>query len=342
VVDDLSNWYIRRNRRRFWKPGEANEQGGMGKDKLSAYQTLYHVLLTISKLIAPFIPFLSEELYQNLKAGTNDAPESVHLCFYPDPGSSEFQYRNEQLEQKMAIVLQTVNMGRSLRNQAAIKIRQPLSEIIIYSPQGHQEKLITGMENLIKEELNIKNIRFTSDYSDLVARKAEPIYKAIGPKFGKFVNQAAEKIRSISEASVLQLEKDGYINFILNGNEFKITKDDVEIRTENRDNLVVEQGDELTVGLNLVLTEALINEGMARDFVNRVQNMRKEADFSVTDRIIIYYHGSNALQKAINSQADYIKNETLANDLINKIEKTDYQKEWKINDEKIVVGIYKI
>ena len=342
VVDDLSNWYIRRCRRRFWKPGEANDVSGMGNDKLAAYQTLYHELLTISKMIAPFIPFLSEQLYQNLKAGTNETPESVHLCFYPDPGSSEYQYRDEQLEQKMEIVLQTVNMGRSLRNGASIKIRQPLSEIIIYNPQGRQEKLIKGMENLIKEELNVKNIRFTSEYSELMIKKAEPIYKAIGPKFGKLVNKAAEKIRSLSEADIIQLEKDGYFNLVVDEQEFKITEDDIEIGTVNRDNFVVEPGDDLTVGLNLVLTETLINEGMARDFVNRVQNMRKDADFSVTDRIIIHYHGAEALQKAVTFQAEYIKNETLANELINKIELTDYQKEWNINGEKIVVGITKI
>ncbi|UCE05973.1 MAG: isoleucine--tRNA ligase, partial [bacterium] len=281
VVDDLSNWYVRRCRRRFWKPSETNGNGGMGKDKLSAYQTLYHVLLTVSKMVAPFIPFLSEQLYQNLKIRNNDRPESVHLCFYPDSKNSEYRYRDERLEEKMELVLRTVNIGRSLRNKAAIKIRQPLTEIVIYNAHGRQKKLIGGMENLIKEELNVKNIRFTSNYSDLVIKKAEPIYKAIGPKFGKGVNEAAEMIRSFSEADIDKIEKDGFINLVVDKKEVKINQDDIEIRTENRENFVVESEEDLTVALNTILNESLINEGLARDFVNRIQNMRKEADFNV-------------------------------------------------------------
>jgi len=342
VVDDLSNWYVRRCRRRFWKPSETDGNGGMGKDKLSAYQTLHHVLKAISKMIAPFIPFLSEELYQNLKVEINEEPESVHLCFYPDSNDSDYLYRDENLEEKMQNILRTVNMGRALRNEASIKIRQPLSEIVIYNPQGRQKKLIEGMENLIKEELNVKDIRFTSNYSDVVIKKAEPIYKVIGPKFGKLVNQAAEKIRSFSETDIDKIETEGYINLVVDDKDVKINRSDIEIRTENRERFVVESAEDLTVALNTVLTESLTNEGLARDFVNRVQNMRKEADFNVVDRILIHYEGSEGLQKAVISQLEYIKNETLADKLINQIEKSDYQKEWIINGEKIIIGIAKI
>ncbi len=342
VVDDLSNWYVRRCRRRFWKPSGTDNNNGMGLDKLAAYQTLHFVLFTMSKVVSPFIPFLSEQLYQNLKIGYSDEPESVHLSYYPEPTNQEFLYRDKQLEDKMDLVLQTVNMGRSLRNEASIKIRQPLSEIIIYNPQGRQETLIQGIENLVKEELNVKHIRFTADYSELVTRKAEPIYKSIGPKFGKLVNQAAEKIRSLTEADIDQLEQDGYFNLRVDDKEVKIYKNDIEIRSGNRDNYVVEPGDDLTIALNIALTGELVNEGIARDFVNRVQNMRKDANFNVIDRISIYYEGSKIVEKAITSQAQYIKNETLANDLINKIQSNDYQKEWTINGENIVVGIAKI
>jgi len=341
VVDDLSNWYVRRNRRRFWKPGETDGNGGMGKDKLAAYQTLYHVLKSTSKLIAPFIPFLSEELYQNLKLDNNEDSESVHLSFYPESQHSEYQFRDEQLEDKMEMVLRVVNMGRSLRNEASIKIRQPLSDIVIYSPKGRQEKLLKGMENLIMEELNVKHVRFTSDYSDFVIKKAEPVYKAIGPKFGKLVNQAAEKIRLLSEAEIDNLQKDGSINLVLDGKKTKIDLNDIEIRTENRENLIVESEEDLTLALNTLLSDPLIHEGLARDFVNRVQNMRKEADFNVVDRISIYYQGSDSLQKAIASQEQYIKNETLADNLIHGIESNDFQKKWTINGEKVVVGIIK-
>jgi isoleucyl-tRNA synthetase len=339
VIDDLSNWYVRRCRRRFWKSSKTDGNGGMGRDKLSAYQTLYHVLLTISKMLAPFIPFLSEELYQNLKIEHDDKPESVHLCLYPDQNNSKFQYREKELEVKMDMVLRTVNLGRSLRNEAAIKIRQPLSEIIIYNPHGRQEKLIKAMENLIKEELNVKNIRFTSAHSDLITRKAEPIYKAIGPKFGKLVNQAAEKMQSLSEADINQLEKEGDFNLVVSDKEVKINQNDIEIRDVNRENLVVASDEDLTIALNIVLTESLIDEGIARDFVNRVQNMRKDAEFNVIDKILIHYEGSEVLQKAITSHAEYIKNETLADQLINKIEAVNYQKEWTINSESIIIGI---
>jgi isoleucyl-tRNA synthetase len=339
VIDDLSNWYVRRCRRRFWKPSETDANGKMGRDKLSAYQTLHLMLLTISKMIAPFIPFIAEELYQNLKIASDQNPESVHLCFYPNKNNREFQYRDRDLEEKMELVLRTVNLGRSIRNEAAIKIRQPLQELIIYNPQGHQKELIKGMENLIKEELNVKEIRFTSLYSDLVISKAEPIYKTIGPKFGKLVNKAAEKIRLLSETEIDQLEKEGDLKLDIDKENFKITNNDIEIRTENREGLIVDSEENLTIALNIVLTESLINEGQARDFVNRVQNMRKEADFHVTDRILIHYEGSEVLQQAITSQAEYIKNETLADKLIHKIEANDYQKEWDINEERIVIGI---
>jgi isoleucyl-tRNA synthetase len=175
-----------------------------------------------------------------------------------------------------------------------------------------------------------------------MTRKTEPIYKSIGPKFGKLVNQAAEQIRALSETDIAQIEQDGYFNLRIADTEAKINKDDVEIRTENREGFIVESADDLTVAINIVLSASLINEGLARDFVNRVQNMRKDADFKVTDRIFIHYEGSEMLQNAITSQATYIKNETLANDLINKIEFADYQKEWTINDEKIVVGITRV
>ncbi len=339
VIDDLSNWYVRRCRRRFWKPSETESTGKMGRDKLSAYQTLHQVLLTITKLIAPFIPFISEELYQDLKIDNDQNPESVHLCIYPNSNSQEYQYRDKELEEKMALVLRIVNMGRSARHEAEIKIRHPLPELIIYNPDGRQEQLIKGMENLIKEELNVKNIRFTSLYSDLVLRKAEPIYKSIGPKFGKLANQAAEKICSLCEAEIAQIEIEGCLNLNTDKNGFIITRNDIKIRTESREGLIVAKEEDLTVALNSILTEALIQEGLARDFINRVQKMRKDANFFVTDRIVIFYEGSEAVQQAITSQAGYIKDETLAERLINKIEAPAFQKEWTINEERLIIGI---
>ena len=342
VVDDLSNWYVRRCRRRFWKPSETNGNGGMGKDKLAAYQTLHHVLQTIAKVIAPFVPFSAEELYQNLKINDSENPESVHLCYFPTLKYETYQYRDEKLEAKMDMVLRTVNMGRSLRNQSGIKIRQPLDEIIIHIRNQRQKKLFDEMENLIKDELNVKKVRFTLHSSELFTKKAEPIYKSIGPKFGKSVNKAAEIIRNFSENEIEQLQKQGSIRVIDKDDAVLITPDDIEIRTENRDNFIVASEEDLAVALNLTLNEFLINEGLARDFVNRVQNMRKDADFNIIDRIVIFYEGSERLCRAIVSQEDYIKNETLADRLSNTMEKNDFEKEWNINGDKVFVGIRKI
>lgn len=342
VIDDLSNWYIRRNRRRFWKPSEANADGRLGHDKLAAYQTLYHVLLTMAKLTAPFIPFLSEKLYQNLIAGQVGAVESVHLATYPSPEQLEFQYREPTLEEKMDQVLRIVKIGRSLRNEHSIKVRQPLPEVLVFDPTGKIQPRVAAMEQLIRDELNVKAIRFSSQHSDLFVKKAEPVFKNLGPKFGRLVNKASEQIRSFSEEQIEQIEKQGSLKLVLDNHEFMVTANDITIRMENRPNFVVETEDDLTVALNLLLSEALIYEGLARDLVNRIQNMRKEADFNVVDRILVSYDGSDLLKKAIAAEADYIKNEVLAETLIATLSASDYQKTLDINGEKIIIGITKV
>ncbi|MFZ5516898.1 MAG: isoleucine--tRNA ligase [Candidatus Zhuqueibacterota bacterium] len=341
VIDDLSNWYVRRCRRRFWKPSE-NGGGGMGDDKLAAYQTLFHVLMTVTKMIAPFVPFLSEELYQNLKAAEVGAPESVHLSYYPKSSEKVYQYRDEKLEEKMDMVLRTVNIGRSLRNETAIKIRQPLSEIIILANNDRRKELVAGMESLIRDELNVKDVRFTSSQTDLVRKKAEPVYKSLGPKFGKHVNSAAEKIRNLPETEIEKIISTGSAALTIEDKNVDITINDIDIRTENRDGFVVATEDDMTVALNIQLTDELREEGLARDFVNRVQNMRKDADFNVVDRILIFFEGSDAVKKAIDSQQDYVKSETLADQLVSMLKKNDYEKEWAIDGERIVIGITRV
>lgn len=342
VVEDLSNWYVRRCRRRFWKPTEPDENGGMGKDKLAAYQTLYHVLNTIVKMAAPFIPFTAEAFYQNLKARQGGQPESVHLCDFPDGDDKNFQYRDEILEQKMEMVLRIVNLGRSLRNTSAIKIRQPLSEIVIYAQQEQVKNLIEGMENLIKDELNVKSINFTMDYSTIFVKKADPVFKNIGPKFGKLVNQATELIRAFSDAEIDQLEQHGKLPLEISDKKVEISKDDIVIQIENRIGYVVEKDEELAIALNTNLTESLVNEGVAREIVNRIQNMRKDADFNVMDRIEVFYEGSEKIEKAISSMAENIMNEVLAEKLVNKIERHDPLRELTINNEKLTISIKKV
>lgn len=343
VVDDLSNWYVRRCRRRFWKPSNTDGKGGMGADKLAAYQTLYHVLNTITRLVAPFIPFTAEAFYQNLKSSQNGPSESVHLCDFPDSDDKNFQYRDEILEQKMEMVLRIVNLGRSLRNESAIKIRQPLSEIVIYAQQERVKTLLEGMENLIKDELNVKSINFTTDYAAIFVKKADPVFKNIGPKFGKLVNRATELIRAFSDVEIAQIEQRGNFQLVIDDKSTEISKDDIVVKTENRDGYVVEQDEDIAIALNIKLTEILVNEGVARDIVNRIQNMRKEADFNVMDRIVVFYEGSEKIEKAISSMAEYVKNEVLAEKLVHKIEQHDDSvRELTINNEKLLVSITKV
>lgn len=334
VIEDLSNWYVRRSRRRFWK-------SEMGHDKQSAFQALYESLLTVSKLLAPFVPFISDELYRNLTVGRTDQPESVHLCLYPQAGQKPVEYSDELLETRMDLVRRIVFLGRSLRNEAGIKVRQPLANIVIVAQSDRRKQLVHGMENLITEELNVKGIKFVSDEKQLLRKKAEPIFKNIGPKFGKSVNQAAEIIRSFTEEEIDHLLENGGRLLVIDGHEAKIVPEDLNILHENRPGLVTETDGDLTVALETEITEDLLHEGLAREFVNRVQNMRKEAGFDVTDRIVIYTQASPLLTKAIEKMADYIKNETLCEALEPGKVAGDFVKDWKIGDEIASIGISK-
>jgi isoleucyl-tRNA synthetase len=335
VIDDLSNWYVRRSRRRFWK-------SEMGFDKLSAFQTLYESLFTLSKLMAPFAPFIAEELYKNLTAENKEKLESVHLDTFPKTGDFMLDYKDEHLEVQMDLVRRIVLVGRSLRNEAKLKVRQPLKSILVVAKNEKRKELLTGMETLVMEELNVKGLKFVADESELLRRKAEPIYKNLGPKFGKNVNQAAEAIRSFSEKELDRLIETGSERLVVDGHEAKIVPDDINIVTENRDGLVAGSDGDVTVALLTQITEELLHEGLARELVNRVQNMRKDAGFEVTDRINIWLQTSHEFEKAMEKQTNYICNETLAQ-VINK-EKLcgEFQKEWKIGIENISIGISKV
>ena len=334
VIDDLSNWYVRRSRRRFWK-------SEMGHDKLSAFQTLYESLLTISKLMAPFAPFFAEELYRNLTAESDDFPKSVHLDSYPNTSEVLLGYRDELLETRMDLVRRIVFIGRSLRNETKIKVRQPLANIVIVAKNHKRKELLKGMENLIQEELNVKGIRFVEDELELVERRAEPIYKTLGPKFGKNVGQAAEAIRSFSDKEISHLLEKGSERLAVEGHEGKIFPEDIKILTENKQGLVVDADGDLTVALETELTEELLHEGFARELVNRIQNMRKDAGYEVTDRIEIWANGSPQLSVAVVNLEAYICNETLAHKIHIDQLQGSFQKDWKIGDENISIGISK-
>ena len=335
VNDDLSNWYVRRSRRRFWK-------SEMGQDKLSAFQTLYECMITVAKLMAPMAPFLSEEIYRNLIMADSENPQSVHLCFYPKTGEGLVDFSDEKLEDRMDLVRRIVFMGRSLRNETQLKVRQPLANIIIVAKDERRKELLKGMENLIKEELNVKGIKFVDNESELLVKRTEPVFKNLGPKFGKSVKNAAEAIRSFSEKEIERLLDNGSEHLVVEGHEAQITLEDVKIVTENKPGLVASTEGDLTVALETEISKELLSEGLAREFVNRVQNMRKDAGYEVTDRIFITTQASTSMAEAIESLTEYIKNETLCEKLtVGKVE-GDYKKDWKIGDEIATIGISKI
>ena len=297
-LDQLTNWYIRRSRRRFWK--SADDQ-----DKRSAYATLYRALTDFNLILAPFLPFLSEEIYQNLARSVNpSAPESVHLATWPSPPLKEI---DEDLAHRMDLARRIVRSARDLRQKHSIKVRQPLSELKVVIPEYSVEGL-SELEDLILDELNVKRLTILEDDGDLIELRAQPNFRALGPRFGKEVNRAAETIRSLPEDHVKALEKGEEIE----ADGMRFGKDDVVIERSAPVNYGVSETEGLTVALNLELTQELIDEGRARELVHQIQNQRREAGLEVTDRINIKYSTDPELERAVNKHLEWIKMETLA------------------------------
>jgi isoleucyl-tRNA synthetase len=334
VLEDLSNWYVRRSRRRFWK-------SEMGHDKLSAYQTLYESLVTICKLMAPFAPFVSEALFRNLAARDQDDTTSVHLERFPEVGEAPLEYRDELLETRMDLVRRVVFIGRSLRNDASIKVRQPLQTLYVVAKNEKRRNLIAGMETLIGEELNVKSIEFVEQEGALLRKRAEPVFRNLGPKFGKNVNAAANAIRDLDEKQIDELLQTGTLNLELDGSTTSLAKDDVQIETENREGVVTGTEGDLTVALETNITQDLLYEGLAREFVNRTQNMRKDADLQVTDRIEVWVEATDDMTHAIEQMKDYICNETLCQDLKLGQKGGDVQKSFTIGEQEVFIGLSK-
>jgi isoleucyl-tRNA synthetase len=331
TIDHLSNWYVRRCRRRFWK-SEMNE------NKLSAYQTLYECLIKIIKLTAPFAPFISEKIYQDLNSVTKiENYESVHLSLYP-----ESSFKEKELEEKMEIAQRVVYLTRAMRAKANLKVRQPLSKIMVAVDKSKTEAL-SKMKEVILDEVNIKELIVLKDDSEIVNKSAKPNFKSIGPKFGKNVNIAAHAIKSFTKEEIAKLEKGEKLSIKLKDEELLINPEDVEIVSTEISGWVVESQEGVTVAIDTALNEKLIKEGLAREFVNRVQNMRKDAGFEVTDRIEIKYSAGRDLINAINEFQKYISNETLAEKMINT-ETVDggIKQSWKIGEFDCSIQIEKI
>jgi isoleucyl-tRNA synthetase len=301
-IDNLTNWYIRRSRRRFWR----SENDG---DKMAAYGTLYYVLVQFSKVMAPFLPFLTEAIYRNLVVGKIEgAPSSVHLTKYPRAAESVV---DEELDLKMRLVRQAVTMGRALRSRFTIKTRQPLSEFTIVMADKRKLNLIKDMEALIKDELNVKRVTFDSQEERVVSVSAKPNFKKLGKMFGPAMKEASVIIEKFSAADIKALESGSNIEVLGK----TLTYEDIEIRRTKHEGVEVQTEGELTVGLETTLTLELKNECMAREFVNRVQNLRKSGGLNVTDRIIIHCICPPELENALNEFYRYVSMETLAVDI---------------------------
>ncbi len=314
VQENLSNWYVRLCRRRFWK-GEYKE------DKISAYQTLYTCLVEVAKLMAPVAPFFADRLYKDLNAATQkETFESVHLAYFPKQNEACI---DKALEQKMQQAQTISSLVLSLRKKEMIKVRQPLERIMIPVLDEGTRNSIQEVADLILSEVNVKRIEFIDDTSGILVKSIKPNFKVLGPRFGKNMKGVAQAIQGMNNEQIQTLEQNNSLSLQVNGEEIEVTKDEVEISSQDIEGWLVASGNGLTVALDVSLTEELINEGIARELVNRIQNIRKDAGFEVTDKIAIQMKTNDKLAKAVNENLSYIKNETLTasltfNDEINE------------------------
>jgi len=310
--DDLSNWYVRRSRRRFWK--SENDA-----DKETAYLVLYECLVKLLKIISPIMPFWTEEMYQNLvRSVDKDAPPSIHLCDFPKVENEKI---DEKLENEISLTRTIVSLGRAARNKVNIKIRQPLAEMFIMVPETSPQL----------SEADRKTI--------LYIFTATPVFEKLGPKFGKLANRVGDWIKSLSNEKVEELIKSGSLKQDFDGRTIEITKEDVQIRKKEASEVSIMIEGEYGVGLKTVLTKELENEGMVRELIHKIQLLRKEADFNLVDRIKIFYQTEPRLKEAIVENLDYLKNETLATEVTEGTEPGEINKTVDINGVKAKISL---
>jgi isoleucyl-tRNA synthetase len=331
VNDQLSNWYVRLSRRRFWKTDDPS-------DKQAAYQTLYTCLTAISQLMSPIAPFFSDQLYRSLmQAGENDKT-SVHLSLFPEVDNTLIQ---PELEQRMELAQRISSMVLSLRKKENIKVRQPLARILIPITDTQAEARITAVSNLILSEVNVKQIEFVKNTEGMVKKKAKPNFKVLGKKLGADMKTASAIISSWDSATISQLEATGQIELLAGDKSYPIELSEVEILTEDIEGWLVTSDRGLTVALDIHIDEQLWNEGYARELVNKIQNQRKENDYEVTDRIVIYIQNHPVMQKVVSQFGDYICNETLTASIEWEDSLTDGM-EYEVNDLHIFMEIKKM
>ncbi len=328
-VDDMSNWYVRRSRERFWAKG-------MEQDKINAYMTLYTALVTVSKVAAPMIPFMTEEIYRNLVCSIDSAaPESIHLCDFP---VANVDWIDKELENNMENLLDVVVLGRACRNTANIKNRQPIGKMFVKAgftlPEFYQ--------NIITDELNVKEIVFTQDVRDFTSYTFKPQLKTVGPKYGKLLNGIRKALTELDGNKAMdELKAAGVLVLDIDGNKVELSEEDLLIDTAQTEGYVSESDNEVTVVLDTNLTPELIEEGFVREIISKIQTMRKEAGFEVMDRINVYISDNLVLEGIIRCHESEIKDEVLADRIVlNEIK--GYEKEWKINTEDVRMGVERV
>ena len=305
VVDELSNWYVRLCRRRFWK-GEYSE------DKIAAYQTLYRCLNTVAKLSAPIAPFYSDHLFCDLNAATQQESESsVHLAEWP---TIDEQLIDKDLEERMALAQTASSLALSLRKKENIRVRQPLQKIMIPVMDANFERHLHEVENLILSEINVKELQYVKDEGVFV-KSIKPNFKTLGPKVGKDMKLLAGAVNGFGQQEITTIERDGSIVLDLNGTSFELSKEDVEISTKDIPGWTVASEGNVTVAMDITISEVLRSEGIARELVNRIQNMRKDRGLEVTDRIKLFVENQADIVRAVESNKIYICDETLASEL---------------------------
>ena len=328
-VDEMSNWYVRRSRERFWAKG-------MEQDKINAYMTLYYALVTIAKTAAPMIPFMTEDMYQNLvRSVDKDAPESIHLCDFPTVNEA---WIDKDLEADMKELLEIVVLGRACRNTANIKNRQPIG-IMYVKAEKKMDKFYT---DIIADELNVKEVKFADDVESFISYSFKPQLRTVGPKYGKLLGGIKQALTDINgTAAMNELRTNGVLKLDINGNDVELTEEDLLIETAQTEGYVSESDGETSVVLDTNLTPELIEEGFVREIISKIQTMRKEAGFEVMDKIVVYAHGNDKIQDVMKAHEDEIKSEVLADEMV--LGETDgYVKEWNINKEAVTMGVKKL
>ena len=334
-VDDMSNWYVRRSRDRFWAKG-------MEQDKINAYMTLYTALVEICKAAAPMIPFMTEEIYQNLVRSINtEAPESIHLCDFPAVNEA---WIDKELEKNMDEVLKIVVMGRACRNSANIKNRQPIGNMYVKAPNVLSEYFV----EIIEDELNVKKVNFTEDVSAYTSYTFKPQLRTVGPKYGKFLGQIQKALAELDgNKAMAELKADGVLTLPSVSDDVKLSEEDLLITMTQMEGYVTEGDNTVTVVLDTNLTPELVEEGFVREIISKIQTMRKEAGFEVMDKISIYYHADEKVADIFHKYGNDIMGDVLGTEVVAEADSFDakedgiYCKEWNINGEKVLLGVKK-